>query len=512
MSSYKDNVKVMQTRHRVLIKPPTNNGSDSDEMRVGRNINARHRKSSDRKGVMRFRKLLFFAAFPAYAMFIYQQNLHSQLEDYHYLITPPSSLHDMEENQSSHYAKFGEVPEEMLGLIPTGIKIMPIKGTWKKFSWMNKKSVLHGNFKKVICHLFDENQTSPIHSLPLSENSFPYRVLVRPIRVVKGRNNPRRQKSDGVGNEFLAYNLALELGIHKIPTQTIIAPPSSKRDPMNVQSLLRGVHFTFIHDWINCLPNTTAVDNSFSTKPPLRGNDNGMVLNIGNREKNETQMIRLNFVHANTQAVWKLCFRNITHFDIEWGTYCLQHQPLIRQCRQEEIAQLLEMAMFDALIYNRDRLHRGPNSNNIHWLWPPTEGNDTEPSVNTEDPLQLVWIDHQHFTFTEQWEVDTGASGRIMSFFKRECIFPDNLLRQLFPSDARSDHPRLSKRVLERLTPKIWVTFNETEGWRSVKERAQTVAHKLTVVNRQLKHIREAVAECARKHNPPGAVDVMHVR
>jgi len=470
-------------------------------MRVGRDINVRSRKLSDRKEIIQLWKLLVVSLLlVSYTMFNYHQNLLSQLGDHHYLITPPSSLHDMGESISSHYAKFGEVPEEMFGLIPTGIKIMPIEGTWKRLSWMGRKSVLHGNTRKFICHLFDDNQTSPIRSQPLSENSPPYRVLARRIHSDRGKNN-------GVGNEFLAYNVALELGIRKIPTQTIIASdPSPKKAPMNIQSLLRGVHMTFMDDWMNCLPNTTAVDDSFSTKPPSKANDNGVVLDIGKGKKNETQMIRLNFVHANTRAVWKLCFRrNATHYDQAWGQYCLQHQPLIRKCRQEEIAQLLEMAMFDIIIYNQDRIHMGPRSNNIHWLWPPIEGDGNEPSVNTEDPLELVWIDHEHSTFTKN-----PRSVGVIDFFSRHCVFPNNLLWQLFHPNARSDHRRLSERVLERLMPKLR-TFNETEGWHSTEERAQTVAQKLKVVDQQLTRIRAVVAECAEKHNPQGTVDVMEV-
>jgi len=495
----------MLTRHRVSFDLPTDNGSNSDEMRVGRDIYARFRKLSDRKGVIHLWKLLVVAALAYYTvstyytMFNYGHNFHSQLGGYLYLITPPSSSDDMEENQSSHYAKFGEVSEEMLGLIPTGINIMPINSTWERVSWMNRKSFLHGNYPKMICHLFGDNQTAPIRSQPLSENSLPYRVLVRPINLHEGEN-------DGVGNEFLAYNVAQELSIQKIPTQTIIASdPSPEKAPMNIQSLLRGVHMTYMDDWTNCLPNTTALDDSFSTKPPSRVSDNGVVLDIGKGKwSNETRMIRLNFVHANTEAVWKLCFRNATHFNTHWGEYCLQHQPLIRKCRQEEIAQLLEMAMFDAIIFNRDRMRMGSMSNNVHWLWPSGQGDGSEPPVNTEDPLQLVWIDHAHSSFT-----DAHPSGGLVDYFNEMCVFPDNLLQQLFHPIARSDHRSLSERVLERLMPKLSAVFNETEGSQSTEERAQAAAQKLKVVDLQLERLRAVVAKCAKKHNPQGAVDVI---
>ena len=96
---------------------------------------------------------------------------------------------------------------------------------------------------------------------------------------------------------------------------------------------------TFMDEWKNCLPNTKTL------------NDTGVVVDIGKEKEN--YVIGLNFVHANTQAVWKLCFRrNATHYNLLRGQYCLQHKPTIRKCHQEEIAQLLEMAMFDAIIFN----------------------------------------------------------------------------------------------------------------------------------------------------------------
>jgi len=463
-------------------------------MRVRRDINACFGKFLDRKGFIRLWKLLVVAGLAYYTMFNYWHNLHSRLGAYLYLITPPSSPVDTEENQSSYYAKFGEVSEEMLGLIPTGINIIPTNSTWKHRKWLKQMSILHGKFPKRICQLFDKNQTAPIRFQPLSESSLPYRVLVRPIDLDKGEKK-------SVGNEFLAYNVAQELGIHKIPTQTIIASvPYPEKTPMNIQSLLRGVYMNFMVDWTNCLPDTTAVDDSFSTK--------SVVLDIGKKNKtNKTKTIRLNFVHANTKAVWKLCFRNATHFNKKWRTYCLQHQPVIRKCRQEEIAQLLEMAMFDAIISNQDRI-RGmkDKSNNIHWLWPPAEGDGNEPSVHTQDPLQLVWIDHAHHSF----EKITKERG-LMRIFKKICVFPDSLLQKLFHPTVRSDHRSLSERVLERLIPKLLATFNGTEELQSTEERAQTAAQTLKVVDLQLRRLRAVVKECAKKHNPPGAVDVMEV-
>jgi len=466
-------------------------------MRVTRDINACFGKFSDRKGFIQLWKLLVVAGL-AYYTFYYWHNLYSQLGANLYPTTPPSTPVDTEENQSSHYAKFGEVSEEMLGLIPAGINIMPTNSTWKSVKWMNQMSILHGQNPKRICQLFDKNQTAPIRSQPLSESSLPYRVLVRPIELDKGEKS--------VGNEFLAYNVALELGIHKIPTQTIIASvPYPEKTPMNIQSLLRGVYMNFMVDWTNCLPDTTAVDDSFSTKPPSRVSNNSVVLDIGKKNKtNETKTIRLNFVHANTKAVWKLCFRNATHFNNKWRKYCLNHQPVIRKCRQEEIAQLLEMAMFDAIISNQDRI-RGmkDKSNNIHWLWPPAEGDGNRPSVNTQDPLQLVWIDHAHHSFLKK-------SGMV-NFFEENCVFPDSLLQKLFHPTVRSDHRSLSERVLERLMPKLSATFNGTEGLQSTEERAQTAVRRLKVVDVQLDRLRAVLTKCARKHNPPGAVDVMEV-
>jgi len=491
----------MQSRYRKWLELLTDDSSGSDKMRVRRNINARFWNFSDRK---RFIKLLVGAGLAYYTLFNYWHNLHYHLAAYLYLTTPPSSPVDTKANQSSHYAKFGEVSEEMLGLIPTGIDVMPTDSTWNNSKWMHRMSILHGNHPKRICQLFDKNQ--PIRSQPLSESSLPYRVLVRPIELDKRDEGNKKS----VGDEFLAYNVAQELGIHKIPTQTIIASGSYLGEiPVNIQSLLRGIHMTFIDEWQNCLPDTMAIDDSFSTKPPSRGSNNSVVLDIGKGDKtNETKTIRLNFIHANTTAIWKLCFRNATHFSEEWGQYCLNHQPLIRKCRQEEIAQLLEMAMFDAIISNQDRI-RGmkDKSNNIHWLWPPAEGDGNRPSVNTQDPLQLVWIDHAHHSFRNIH----SSGGLVTNLFSEVCVFPDSLLQKLFDPTARSDHRSLSERVLERLMPKLLATFNGTERLQSTEERAQTVAQKLKVVDVQLDRLRAVVTKCARKHNPPGAVDVMEV-
>jgi len=482
-------------RHQILPRRPvvTNDGNGPDKAGMEHHTNARFRKSSDGRTspgiIVRLLKLSLVAAFPCAIFNYYQQIMwyNTQSEAYHYPIPPPSlQLDIMEERRLSHYAKFGEVPEEMLESIPTDIKILPMNGTWTKKSWKKSRKELHGNKDKMICHLFADNQTAPIHSQPISENSSPYRVVARPISLVDAKKHPRYNMTDGVGNEFLAYNVARELGIHRIPTQTIIASDAS---PMNVQSLLRGVHMTFMDEWTNCLPNTKML------------NDTGVVVDIGKEKEN--YVIGLNFVHANTQAVWKLCFRrNATHYGQVWGQYCLQHEPTIRKCRQEEIAQLLEMAMFDAIIYNRDRMETGSMSNNVHWLWPPTAADGDKPSLTTDDPLQLVWIDHDHKTFTEE----TKFKKRMARFFERTCIFPESLLRRLFhPGDRR----RLSVRVQERLMPKLWATFNKTEGRQSAEERAQTVAQKLKVVDTQFSFLRKVVIGCEKKHNPQGFVDVM---
>jgi len=476
-------------------------------MRVERNINARLRKLSGRKKIVRLLIFLFVAACPG-AIFNYQQHKWSQLGDYQYLIPSPTLQYNIEEHESSHYAKFGEVPDEMLGLIPTSIKILPINGTWENVSWMRKSSELHGNKCKMICHLFGtgNNRMTPVHSSqPLSENSSPYRVLARPISLIGKKKDPRYNRTNGVGNEFLAYSVARELGIYKIPAQTIIASDPS---PMNVQSLLRGVHLTFMDDWTNCIPNTTTAHHSLSMKPSSLGiNDKELVVDIGKGQNNK--MIRLNFVHTNTQAVWKLCLRrNATHYNRVWGQYCLQHEPSMRKCHQQEIAQLLDMALFDAIIFNRDRMVMGSLSNNIHWLWPPpTLPNGETPSLTTDKPLQLVWIDHDHDTFTEKWETKPGKRGDMMKFFLRYCVFPGRLLQRLFHRDDR--HRHLSVRVHERLMPKVWATFNGTEGRVMTEERVRTVAQKLQVVDKQVEHLRMVVAKCARRHNSKGVVDVM---
>eukprot|EP00978_Attheya_sp_CCMP212_P012670 scaffold31678_cov58-Attheya_sp.AAC.3 len=115
--------------------------------------------------------------------------------------------------------------------------------------------------------------------------------------------------------------------------------------------------------------------------PPNANNDD--VVYIGRSQHNQSQAIRLHSVQADTQAVWKLCLRNMAVPDDRgWGIVCLCNDPTMRNCRNEETAQLLEMAMFDAIIRNWDRLHMpgGGLSNNVHWLWP----TDSEPYLNPE--------------------------------------------------------------------------------------------------------------------------------
>jgi hypothetical protein len=362
------------------------------------------------------------------------------------------------------YAKHGEAPEELLN--DKGVTILPIHGDWSHDAWKDTYPRLHGNNIKIICTLFHRNASAPSElavspsQQPIRSNvdvvrkhddqqsvegdsALPYRVLLRPLQA-------------GGSIEYLAYVLAQELGVHKIPTQTVLpdlfpidTPWKNYTDYVNIQSLLYGVQMTFIDKWTNCLPNmkessstsqkimntTTTITNnrsSFSeldllyigneTLPKTKSTTKGP---ISPQTPQDGRFIRLRPVEANASQTWKICLRNMDKYDGNWRKTCLTNTPTIRRCRHDEMAQLVEMALFDALILNGERLRfKGGPINNIHWLWPP----HVEPSVNdttSTKPLELVWLDHGHYSF------GTGR-GEMMEFFQTYCIFSGHLLRRIF--------------------------------------------------------------------------------
>jgi hypothetical protein len=144
------------------------------------------------------------------------------------------------------------------------------------------------------------------------------------------------------------------------------------------------------------------------------------------------------------------------------------------------VAQLLEMATFDALISNRERLHiNGGSSNNVHWITP-SYHDDKHPLLQ-----HLVWLDHGHYTFSND---NRTQQHEMMDLLQQHCVFPrDLLLRNIYTFRD----PKLSIKVFERLSVQM---IQALGGQASIMERLGTV-------DRQMARLQEIILSCVRENS-----------
>lgn len=448
----------------------------------------------------------------------------------------------------SNFSKYGEATEEQLETLD----LVPTSGRWKGVNWAEVKESMGGNKQKIVCTLRDVNHAK--FRLPNSV-FFPSSWLPQGSEDIQSQDSRRHEykvivrshnSQEGVGAEYLAYAVARELGLHQIPTQSLIPQPrdngKSSHGIINVQSMLDDVRLTFLDNWTNCIPRAgeaasmnDAGSNDQLLSSALLQTTNAIMIPGNNSDT--SQLLSIQPVQTDPHAVWRLCFRNFSLPYIDWLRWCAGEvggpaTVARRSCRQTEIAQLLEMALFDAIIYNADRLHANSyRSNNVHWIWPSEFATSSNagreavaPKLNPDGTLQLVWIDQGHHTLKNARQragPNRSRTGLMMEFFYDYCVFPGRLLKKVFGADdAKDGQIPLTARVLERITPKI--RFLEEQHRRLLRgqyaeERLQNftrmnrewTAERLEVVDRQIAVLGQVVARCASRHEPPGMVDVM---
>lgn len=121
----------------------------------------------------------------------------------------PPSHNGRSDYQETIFTALGEVPESLLR--DESLSVVPVYGNWSHNAWKSAYSQLHGNNMKMICCL--QRHGTILTRVSDHNERLPYKVLLRPV-------------SKGGGNEYLAYKVAQELGIHgRIPTQTILSRP-----------------------------------------------------------------------------------------------------------------------------------------------------------------------------------------------------------------------------------------------------------------------------------------------
>ena len=421
----------------------------------------------------------------------------------------------------------GEASEQLLHRIDKqgndhnyNIAIQPIGGNWSHKAWTNTYDELHGNNMKVICHLVRTSRTKDEASKKYSDSSnkelilspvygdddantqetkhnLPYRVVVRPF--IKGG-----------GTEYLAYVVARELygptetkipTQHVLPTKYLIDNPwvtNAAADYVNIQSLLYGVQLTFIDEWTNCIPRSTTILDKDEIANSNKEADN-FFLDIGNNN----QRIRLEPIQVDESKSFKLCLRNMKVYDGKWKDQCFkQGKATRRQCYHSEVSQLVELALFDALIANGERLHlKGASTNNLHWVWPyPDTDTGTgkfQPRIdaNYNRTLKMVWLDHGHYTFVSK----PNGGEMIADFFKKYCVFSGLLLQRIFgkivvDADDKRDSTlglNMSQIVRNRL-------IDDSLADKLMDEIRD---EQVQVLDQQIQHIRDAVLQCASKNN-----------
>lgn len=268
--------------------------------------------------------------------------------------------------------------------------------------------------------------------------------------------------------EILAMHLADEIGVHKVPTQVLV-----KRDSLgsvNVQSMIQGVRPVLIKGWEQCLQRNP------------RRNTTGK----GPRSGRSPRATRV--VHVNPMKTFTFCYENNS---IDRWKYpapehpCLTTRPLQRKCNDGEIAQILEMMIFDTLIVNRDRIKPGlGSSNNVHVVSAQLNG--------LYDAWKMLWIDNGHMTF------ERGPQRELLDFFATECVFPSNFAEVLLEPAAGD----LSLRVMKRMNRSLIVDLDKILG------APNKVVEKVAIVGEQLKALQAVATKCATE-NPDGALNVM---
>lgn len=378
------------------------------------------------------------------------------------------------DHQETIFAALGEIPESILQ--DESLSVVPVYGNWSHNAWRSAYSQLHGNNMKIICYL-KRGGTILTRASDNSEVLLPYKVLMRPVH-------------NGGGNEYLAYKVAQELGIQeRIPTQTIPPRPfpidtpwtaANNTDYVNIQSLVSNVQLTFLgDDWTRCIP--TITNTNSEAKLSIHNNKDDDFLHLVLDNTTTMAPLSIKTIDVDTRQDWKCCFRNMSVYDKTWRKECLQRDFVRYKCENAHVAQLLEMATFDALISNRERLHiKGGSSNNVHWITPSSH-DDKHPLLQ-----HLVWLDHGHYTFSN--DNARTQQHEMMDLLQQHCVFPrDLLLRNIYTFRD----PKLSIKVFERLSVQM---IQALGGQASIMER-------LRIVDQQVARLEEIILSCVRENS-----------
>ena len=374
----------------------------------------------------------------------------------------------------------GQVPVEVL--LKPGLQYRPVVGmttgnlSFSQSAWITY-DLLHGNNIKTICTLHSTLEGPPLTS-PASGN--PYQVVVRPLK-------------NGGSGEAIAYFLAVELGIDRFPSLAVLpqtleieSPWFNTTDRVNVQSMVPGVEMVFVKDWTHCFPVRTTRSDSDGTQSP-RWFDNGTV-------RVELQQ---RLVSTNESAFYRLCPRNMSLYD-KVAEECLERPSSLRPCHGAEVVQILEMLMFDALIFNGERLHAEGPSNNVHIV------RRVSHNYSDNTPLDFVWLDHGHYSFSDK-DKNGETGGEMINWLGMHCIFSVKMLERLFGNATAVAHQgRLSDRVLRRMGPEL-VAMLDNATWDL--NCTNGTRESLAVVERQFERLNRVILQCAAARN--GTIDVI---
>lgn len=270
----------------------------------------------------------------------------------------------------------------------------------------------------------------------------------------------------------MAMHVADVIGIHKIPTMSLVKKPQLAAS-VNVQSMIRGVRPVFLKGWEICLPRQSAMPRLASSHVKLPA---------------PPHTTRTRTLHVNSSASYAYCYQN-TSIDV-WEYPAPEHPCLTarahrRGCYDDEISQLLEMMAFDALILNHDRIKVGTGaSNNVHVV-PMRVG-------GSYDDWKLVWIDNGHMTF------ENRTDNPLLDFFNETCVFPSSFAELLLAPAV----DKVSTQVLDRLSDPLVLQMETVLG------KLGRVGTKLQRVDEQLEKFRKIAAHCVAM-NPRGTLDII---